>query len=155
MKTNSTPPAKRVDIVRLKVVKEASIQYSNRKIASPSDAVKLVSEFLLDSDREIMLVVCLDIKCQPTSISICSIGSLNASIVHPREVFKTAILCNSASILIAHCHPSGDSTPSTEDISITKRILEAGRILGIELTDHIIIGSPERFVSLKEKGIIP
>lgn len=136
------------------MVKEASMKYQSRKITCPGDAAGLVSEFLLDSDRETMLVVCLDTKCQPTTISVCSIGSLCASIAHPREVFKVAVLSNAASILIAHNHPSGDPSPSPEDISITKRIHECGKLLGIELIDHIIIGSPSNFVSLKERGII-
>ena len=80
-------------------------------------------------------------------------GSLSASIVHPREVYKAAILHNAASIILAHNHPSGSPSPSREDIAVTERILKAGKILDIPLLDHVIIGDP-RFVSLKEKGII-
>jgi len=78
-------------------------------------------------------------------------GSLNASIVHPREVFRAAIKCSSASIICAHNHPSGDPTPSPEDISLTQRLLQAGEIVGIDVLDHLIIGDSS-FVSLKEKG---
>lgn len=145
---------KRVDIVTIKMVKEKSIKYENRKITSPSDAETLCRNFLENSDREQLIAISLDTKNQPTNINVVSIGSLNSSIVHPREVFKLAILSNANSIIIAHNHPSGDATPSREDINITKRLKECGELIGINLIDHIIIGDDERFVSLKEKGII-
>jgi DNA repair protein RadC len=81
------------------------------------------------------------------------IGSLNASIVHPREVFKEALKWSAASIIVSHNHPSGDPAPSREDIAVTKRLVEAGEIIGIECLDHLIVGDGE-FVSLKEKGYI-
>ena len=87
-------------------------------------------------------------------MNIVSIGTLYSSLVHPREVFKTAILSNAASIILFHNHPSGDPEPSTEDTTITKRIKEAGTLMGIELLDHVIIGSEGRFYSMKEQGII-
>ena len=104
-------PAKRVNIVSLKLVRESSILYKERRITSPDNAYKLLKEFLADSDRERFVVVCLDTKNQPTAINICHVGSLNASIVHPREVMKSAILSNAASILVGHNHPSQDPTP--------------------------------------------
>lgn len=146
--------AKRVDIVSIKMVKEKSISYENRKISSPDDAQYLCRRFLDELDREQLIVVSLDTKNQPTSINVASIGSLNSSIVHPREVFKVAILSNANSIIIAHNHPSGDPTPSKEDISITQRLKEAGKLIGIDLIDHIIIGEEKRFISLKEKGLV-
>lgn len=146
--------AKRVDIVSIKMVKEKSISYENRKISSPDDAQYLCRRFLDELDREQLIVVSLDTKNQPTSINVASIGSLNSSIVHPREVFKVAILSNANSIIIAHNHPSGDPTPSKEDINITERLKEAGKLIGIDLIDHIIIGEEKRFISLKEKGLL-
>jgi DNA repair protein RadC len=146
-------PAKRVDIVSIRMVKEGSLLYKNRNITSPNDAYNLIKEFLESSDREQLIVCCLDTKNQPTAISIVSIGSLNSSIVHPRELFKSAILSNAASIIVAHNHPSGNPEPSSEDINITKRLNECGNLLGIDLIDHIIIGDVS-YVSLKEKGII-
>ncbi|MFT5874690.1 MAG: DNA repair protein RadC [Clostridium sp.] len=146
-------PAKRVDIVSIKMVREGSILYDIRKISSPADAVELGRRFLDECDRENLIVCCVDTKNQPISISVISIGSLNSSIVHPREVFKTAILANSASIILFHNHPSGDVTPSSEDISVTKRLVEAGNIIGISLLDHIIIGEGN-YCSLKEKGLL-
>jgi len=109
--------------------------------------------FIGDYDREALVVLTFDTKNKINSITVASIGSLNSSIVHPREVFKTAILSNSASIIIGHNHPSGDPSPSKEDISITSRLKECGKILGIELLDHVIIGD-NNYISLKEKGLL-
>lgn len=93
--------------------------YEPRIVSSPKDAFELGKEFLIDSDREKLILVCLDSKNQPTSINTVSVESLNSSIVHPREVFKVAILSNSANIIVFHNHPSGDVTPIKEDINIT------------------------------------
>lgn len=147
-------PAKRVNIVNVKLVREGTILYKNRKISCPNDAADLGREFLEDSDRERLIVCCLDTKNQINNISVASIGSLNSSIVHPREIFKVAILSNSASIIVLHNHPSGSIEPSKEDINITTRLKECGRILGIELNDHIVIGEGGTFCSLKERGIL-
>lgn len=146
--------SKRVDIVKIKMVKESSIKYSGRKITSPKDVISLASDFILEMDREVCIVIGLDVKNQPCTLNICSIGSLNASIVHPREVFKSAILSNAASIIFVHNHPSGDPKESKEDISITERLKESGKILGISLLDHIIMGDKNSFISFKEKGIL-
>lgn len=97
-------PAKRVNIVSLKLIKEKSFLYPDRNVKLPNDAYKLLRKFLIDADCEYFLVVCLDTKNQPTAINVCHVGSLNASIVHPREVLKPAILSNSASIIVAHNH---------------------------------------------------
>ena len=145
--------AKRVDIVSLRLVKESSLLYKDRAIRSPGDAYNLFKQFLGDLDREYFVVMCLDVKNQPTAINVCHIGSLNASIVHPRDIMKAAILSNSASILALHNHPSGQPEPSPEDIDVTKRLAEAGSIMGIELIDHLIVGDG-RYVSLKDKGYI-
>lgn len=104
------------------MVKESSILYNVRKISSPKEAAGLGQRFLEDIDREQVIVCCLDNKNQPVSVNVVSMGTLNSSLVHPREVFKTAILSNAANIILFHNHPSGDPSPSQEDISITKRI---------------------------------
>ena len=147
-------PSKRINIVSIKMVREGSILYDVRKITIPLDAVELGRKFLDEADREKLVVCCLDTKNQPLSMSVVSIGSLNSSIVHPREVFKVAILSNAASIILFHNHPSGIADPSKEDVSITHRLKEAGKLIGIELIDHIIIGSEGNYCSLKEKGIL-
>ena len=97
--------------------------------------------------------MCLDVKNQPTAINVCHIGSLNASIVHPREIMKIAILSNSAFVSIFRNYPSRNPVESPEDIEVTKRLAEAGRIIGIELLDHLVIGDGS-YVSLKDKGYI-
>lgn len=150
----SNQAAKRVSIVSVKLIRESSVLYKNRTVNSPQEAADLFEPFLKDEDRENFLIAGLDSKNKPTVISIISVGSLNSSIVHPREVFKIAILSNSNAIILAHNHPSGLPEPSREDLEVTRRLIEAGKILGIEVLDHIIIGSHSRFVSFKEKGIL-
>lgn len=142
-----------IQIVSIKMIKESSLYYQYKQIHSPEESEELIRQFIGDIDRETLVLVTLDTKNHPTSISTVSIGSLNSSIVHPREVFKPAILSNSASIIIGHNHPSGDPTPSNEDINITNRIKEGGKILGIELLDHIVIGF-DNYVSFKEEGLV-
>lgn len=144
-------PAKRVDIVSLRLVKETSLMYKDRAIRSPEDGYNLFKQFLGELDREYFVVMCFDVKNQLTAMNVCHIGSLNASNVHPREVMKTAILSNAASILVCHNHPSGQPEPSPEDIEVTKRLVNAGDLMGIELLDHLIIGD-DTFISLREKG---
>lgn len=151
--TEKSTPAKRVDIVTIKMVRESSILYKERKISSPTDAYKLINEFIDGVDREVMVVCSLSTKNEPISLNLASVGTLNSSLIHPREIFKSSILSNAASIIIAHNHPSGDPTPSSEDINVTHRLKEAGKILGIELIDHIIVGN-NQFISLKEKGTL-
>ncbi len=125
----------------------------NNFIRSPQDVVNLLMDEMRFLKKEYMKLILLNTKCGIISIEDISIGSLNSSIVHPRELFVPAIKKSSASIIMVHNHPSGDPAPSQEDINITRRIIEAGKIIGIELNDHIIIGDG-RYVSLKERNII-
>ena len=145
--------AKRINIVSIKMVKESSFQYLARQILSPNDAYEMIKEQLEGLDREQFIIACLNTKNEPTNISVVSVGSLNKAIVHPREVFKTAILSNAASIMAFHNHPSGETTPSQQDIQLTNRLYQAGELLGIKLLDHLIIGDGT-FTSLKEKGYL-
>ena len=145
--------AKRINIVSIKMVKESSFLYQTRQILSPNDAYEMIKEQLEGLDREQFIIACLNTKNEPTNISVVSVGSLNKAIVHPREVFKTAILSNAASIMAFHNHPSGETTPSQQDIQLTHRLYEAGELLGIKLLDHLIIGDGT-FTSLKEKGYL-
>ena len=148
-KEKSNKPLKRINIVSIKMIRESSILYDIRKIHEPRDIVDLGKRFLAELDREELIVACLNSKNEINSVNVVSVGSLNSSIVHPREVFKTAILSNAASIVMIHNHPSGDITPSKEDKEITLRIKESGTILGIALLDHIIIGD-DKYYSFKE-----
>ena len=125
------------------------------KIRSPRDAVDLLCNHLDGADREHFVVVLLDTKGHIIGVSTVSVGDLSSAIVHPREVFKPAILSNAASIILAHNHPSGDPTPSSDDTAVTRRLHEAGELLGIEVLDHVVIGELGRYVSFKEKGLCP
>lgn len=122
-------------------------------IRSPEDAAEYVMEDLRYHQNEHFVCLFLNTKNQVLAQETLSIGSLNASIVHPREIFRAAIKRSSASIICVHNHPSGDPTPSPEDIQITERLVEAGELVGIEVLDHIIIGD-KRYISLKEQGLM-
>ena len=145
--------AKRINIVSIKMVKESSFLYQTRTVSSPNDAYEMIREQLKDLDREQFIIACLNTKNEPTNISVVAVGTLNKAIVHPREVFKTAILSNAANVIAFHNHPSGDTGPSQQDIQLTNRLYEAGELLGIKLLDHLIIGDGT-FTSLKEKGYL-
>lgn len=122
-------------------------------IRSPHDAAGLLMEELRHLNKEHFVCLFLNTKNHVIGQETISVGSLNATVVHPREVFRSAIQRSSASIICAHNHPSGDPTPSTEDLELTSRLAEAGAIVGIELLDHLIIGD-RKFISLKEKGLL-
>lgn len=123
------------------------------KINSPEDVYRLLYPGLRETKRELFIELCLDTKNQVIKQETISIGSLNANVVHPREVFKTAIRESAAHIIVAHNHPSGDPTPSREDIEITKKLVETGKVMGIDVLDHVIIGDGRHF-SMKEAGHI-
>ncbi|WP_294372162.1 DNA repair protein RadC [uncultured Clostridium sp.] len=125
----------------------------NIKITSPKDLADLLMGEMSCLKQEVLKVITLSTKNTIIGAKDIFKGSLNNSIIHPREIFKLAITNHSASFIICHNHPSGDPTPSREDINITIRIKECGTIIGIPLIDHIIIGN-NKFVSLKEKGLI-
>ena len=144
---------KRINIVSIKLVKESSFLYQTLTISSPKDAYEMIKDQLQDLDREQFIIACLNTKNEPTNISVVSVGTLNKAIVHPREVFKEAIKRSAASVICAHNHPSGDPTPSEQDIGLTHRLYEAGELIGIKVLDHLIIGD-DQFVSLKEKGYL-
>lgn len=122
-------------------------------IRSPQDAADLLMEQLRYLQKEHFVCLFLNTKNHVIAQETLSMGSLNASIVHPREVFRAAIKCSSASVVCAHNHPSGDPTPSPEDILMTERLCSAGELIGIDVLDHIVIGDGV-FVSLKEQGMM-
>jgi DNA repair protein RadC len=121
-------------------------------IRSPKDAAHYLMEEMRLLKKEHFVCLFLNMKNQVIGKETIFIGSLNSSIVHPREIFRSAVKRSSASIICLHNHPSGDPTPSPEDIQVTKRLFEAGEIMGIELLDHVIIGDLD-YVSLKERGL--
>lgn len=123
------------------------------KIGSPEAVYRHLYPAMRESKKETFIELCLDTKNQVIREDTVSIGSLNANIVHPREVFHTALIEPAAHIIVAHNHPSGDPTPSREDIEITKKLVETGKIMGIDVLDHVIIGDCRHF-SMKEAGHI-
>ena len=147
----------KIENVRIKLVRESSRLYCSNYIASPEDAAEIAAKFFEDmsSDREIFAVMLLNTKNHVIGINVVSVGSLTASIVHPREVFKAACLANATNIILTHNHPSGDPAPSKEDISITSRLVQAGRLMDIPVLDHIIIGDGTgRSMSFKASDLI-
>jgi len=120
-------------------------------VRSPKDAATYLMADMTSLKQENFVVLFMNVKNQVIHRQTIFIGSLNASIVHPREIFREAVKRSAASIICAHNHPSGNPAPSPEDIEVTKRLQEAGHIMGIELLDHVIIGD-HQFISLKEKG---
>jgi DNA repair protein RadC len=127
--------------------------YSNKPISSPTDIAEIFIPLLRDEVKEKFYVICLNTANKIIKYEIISVGNLNSSVVHAREVFKVAIENNSANIIILHNHPSGNLEPSNEDISLTRKLVEAGKILDILVFDHIIIGG-NQFISLVEKRVI-
>ena len=141
-----------VPIIHLQMVKDAEIIYGGSKMESPKEAASLVKMFLGDVDRECRVVCATDTKMKPTHIQIVGIGAMNYCPASIPEIFKAALLSNAANILLFHNHPSGDVTPSKEDIQLTKRVVEAGKLLGIPLQDHIILGEADNFYSFRKSG---
>jgi len=144
-----------VQKVKLYMVKEETSQLETR-INWPSHVakLKLIEKELIKSDREKFICLHLDTRNRVISYEVVAIGSLNQVIVHPREVFKGAILSNAQSVILCHNHPSGDVKPSKQDIELTKRVKYAGNILGIEVIDHMIFGNEKSFLSMKEKDLL-
>jgi len=124
-----------------------------RRIRSPADVYSLLYPKMREHKRERLVALLLDTKNHVLREEIISIGSLNANIVHPREVFKAALMESCASVILSHNHPSGDPTPSREDIAVTEKLVEGGKLLGIDVLDHIVIGDG-RYVSLKDEGYV-
>ena len=128
-------------------------------MVGPKDVADIFIPILKNRDKELFVMAALDTKNRVIGINVVSQGTLDMSIVHPREVFKTAMLLNAASIIVCHNHPSGNTTPSLEDLGTTKRLVKAGAILGIPVLDHLIVGwemdGSFRYYSFKEqnKGI--
>lgn len=142
---------KRVILEKEKSMNCPSLSYA---IKSPDDAAHIGKEFMRihEEPEEYLYMICMNTKNRVIGVFEISHGTVNASLVTPREVFQKALLANAVSIILMHNHPSGDCTPSRQDIEITKRLVEAGNLLGVDVLDHIIIG--DRYSSLKEKGYL-
>ncbi len=138
---------------RCQIVREKIPERFSSKASGSGNVAEMFSG-MADLDREHALAVCVNAKLQIVSVATVSVGTLTASIVHPREVFKVAILANASAIIFIHNHPSGDPVPSDEDRRITLRLEEAGQLLGIPLLDSIIIGADGRHFSFADDGTL-
>ena len=146
-----------ISVSKIKLVRESNHRYDfeSKHIHRPQDAADIINAVLdLEHEaQEVLAEIILDNKGKVAGVMEITRGSISASIAHCREIFRGAILHNAASIILVHCHPSGEIQPSNEDIDVTQRVKKAGQILDIPLLDHIIIGH-HRFTSLKDKGML-
>ena len=144
------------------IVREIEVRYGKnvaevdgRKITTPEAAATILRGITADRPQEVFSAILLDAQNKATGIVEVSVGTLNCSLVHPREVFRAAILQNANAIIIGHNHPSGDCTPSREDDSVTERLREAGKLIGINVLDHVIVTDhPSDYFSYSEAGRI-
>ena len=143
-----------LDVVSVRLVKDASIM-SDKKITSLFDSIELMSEYVYEMDRECVFALFLKTDGTPICCHPVSIGNLDSSIVSPREIFKVGVLCNAASFILMHNHPSGSLIPSACDARVTDKLIVLGHLFDMPLLDHIIVGGDNStFFSFKEKGML-
>lgn len=144
----------KLDVISVRLIKDAPI-FSEHRITNPEDAVDVIGKQLCEMDREVVCVINLKADNTPINCHFASVGAVNQALVHPRELFKSSILSNAASMILLHCHPSGSLQPSTEDTILTDRMINLCGLMGIPLLDHIIVGGDNsQYFSFKEKGMI-
>lgn len=144
-----------IPVYKVALVRESTLSQLNRpQIRTAAHAAEIFTAYLAGADREHLVVMLLNSKNRIIGINTVSVGHLNSSIAHPREVIKPAILTNAAAFVLGHNHPSSEVSPSAEDIEITKRIYAAGDLLGIKLLDHLIIAEDGRWYSFQEDGAL-
>lgn len=141
----------RVAGCRVQLVREGPAMLASG--ATPGAIADLVRAHLGPTDRESFVVILLNVRMKVLAINTVSVGTVSQSLVHPREVFKPAILAGAHSVIVAHNHPSGDLEPSLDDTQTTRRLASAGALLGIELVDHVIVGEASH-LSLRERGVL-
>lgn len=144
-----------IKVVNIRLVREPSF-YGEEPISSPDDALRVVAGELKGYNREVFAVLNLKTNGKPINLNICSVGTLDASLVSPREVFKSCILSNAAAFIAIYNHPSGTAAPSKEDIAITERLADCAKLMDIRMLDHIIVaGETGELFSFKSKGMFP
>ena len=154
---NTNKGMKKIESVKVKLVRESIEWYGNNIVNSPQAGAEIANSYLDGADRENFIVLGLDTKNKVNFIETVSIGTVNGAMVHPREVFKSLVTGNATSFIVAHNHPTGDVAPSQEDIQVTKRLKQAGELMGITLLDSLIVTGDTTnniHVSLKEKGYL-
>ena len=144
----------KLEVVSIRLVKDAPL-FSDHKIVSPADAVKVIGNFLCEMDRDVMCVINLKSDGTPINCNIVSMGTINQTIAEPKELFKASILSNAAGMILVHNHPSGELKPSKEDIMVTDRMLKLTELMGIKLADHVIVGGDNsQYFSFREKKML-
>ena len=143
----------RLQLVRETAAADVQTVQTGDTLDCPSTVSRLLQPLFESLDREHFVVLALDARNRPIGCNTVSIGTLSASLVHPREVFKFAILANAAAVILAHNHPSGEVSPSKDDIDLTRRLVQVGEVVGIEVLDHVVLGGQD-FCSLKEQGVM-
>lgn len=140
-------------VVGVRLIREETLDFPTpANITGPADAARILAPFLQDRDREHFVCLLLDTKHRPMGVHVAHVGTLNMAPIHPREVFKAALLANAARVILAHNHPSGDPTASQDDIRITTTLADAGALLGVEVLDSLIIGAGGAWRSLRQAG---
>ncbi|MFQ5571405.1 MAG: RadC family protein [Rhodothermales bacterium] len=143
-----------VPLYTTRLVREKTFRFAERtQVSTPADVAEVLIPYFADKDREECVVALVDTANSLIGLAQISVGGLAASIVEPRQIFKAAILANAAAVICLHNHPSGNPEPSREDIRITQQLVEAGKLLGIPLHDHLIIAE-DRYTSLAERGLL-
>lgn len=150
MKSKSAAPSCRTI---LRIIYEQSEVREAATASQPSEVAALLSDYV-DADREHLIGLYVNARQQVIARQVISVGTLSASLVHPREVFKPAVMLNAAAVIVAHNHPSGQTSPSPEDRETTKRLQKAGELLGIPLLDHVIIGPGAEPFSFRAGGLL-
>lgn len=145
----------KIDVVNVRLVKEPSL-YAETPVKSPSDVLRAVADELKLYDREVFAILNLKTNGQIINLNICSVGTLDSSLVSPREIFKSSILSNASAFIAVHNHPSGNLMLSEDDKKTTERLVSCGDLLGIKMLDHIIIGGENgQMLSMKSEGMMP
>ncbi len=137
---------------RLALVREEDTAYGDLSLSHPEAVARFLQEQLNDRPQEVMAAVYLDTRNRLIAWQIAYIGTLNRAACEPRGILQMALLTNAAGVVLSHNHPSGDPSPSVEDLTFTRRLAEAGDVVGIRLVDHIILGSKDRWISLRQRG---
>ena len=149
---DAAPPRFEVPVFSVRLVRDRS--HETAQITTPHDVARVCSELLDGYDREVFLAIALSTSSRIIGAHVCHIGTVDASVASPREVYRFALLCNARSILVAHNHPSGNLEPSRADVTVSKQLRHAGESLGIPLVDSIVCGFDGRYTSLVERGLM-
>ena len=148
----SDPIMKTVTRYRIALVREEETTYGDLSLTRPDAVAQFLNRVLTDRPQEHMIAVYLDTRNRLIGWTIAHIGTINRAAVEPRTIFQIALALNAAGLILGHNHPSGDPSPSAEDLAFTRRIAQVGDLLGVGLVDHIILGELDRWISLKQRG---